>query len=81
MNITTSQDKLDPYLYVQWTSNFPYAIIIYEPMLEDGGTSFGSLAVNDFDMFKYQSRAIVASRSDACLNDVQVKVHKNLPKN
>ena len=50
-------------------------VIVYEPLLEDGSTFYGSQVMNDIREFKRLSDVIVANRMDDKIEDCHEKVY------
>lgn len=50
-------------------------VIVYEPILNEGDTFFGSLIVNDLDRFKQMADIVITNRYDECLSDIEEKLY------
>lgn len=50
-------------------------MVIYEPLLDDGISFYGSKIVNSLSLFKNIADIIVTNRTDSEINDVMDKVY------
>lgn len=50
-------------------------VVVYEPMLENGTTFFGSRVIINLSKFKERSDLMIANRRDKCLDDIKDKIY------